>query len=66
MKPALTFLLALLPAAVAAQQGVILYDRAVQYDFEIPEELAERLADYKDLMPSANVTSMLLLFSESI
>jgi GLPGLI family protein len=65
MKKLLTFLLFLLPAAAAGQQGAILYDRAVQYDFEIPEELAERLADYTDLMPSANVTSILLFFNES-
>jgi GLPGLI family protein len=65
MKKLLTLLLVLFPTVAAAQQGVILYDRAVQYDFEIPEELAGRLGDYKDLMPSANVTSMLLFFNES-
>jgi GLPGLI family protein len=64
MKKLLTFLLLLLPAA-AAGQGAILYDRAVKYDFEIPAELADRLGEYKDLMPSANVTSMLLFFNES-
>ena len=65
MKRLLTFLLLLFPTTAAAQQGAILYDRSVKYDFEIPEELADRLADYKDLMPSANVTPMLLLFNES-
>lgn len=65
MKGLITFLLVLSPSAAAAQQGAILYDRAVKYEFEIPEELAGRLGDLEDLMPSANVTSMLLLFTET-
>ncbi len=65
MKQALTFLLALIPAATAAQQGAILYDRAVKYEFEIPEQLANRLGNVEDMVPSANVTSVLLLFNES-
>ncbi|UCD25588.1 MAG: GLPGLI family protein [Gemmatimonadota bacterium] len=63
MKRALTLLLALIPSATAAQQGAILYERAVKYEFEIPEQWAARLGDLE--MPAANVTSMLLFFNES-
>ncbi len=61
MKRLLTFLLILYPAAAAAQSGVILFDRAVRYDFEVPE----RLGETRNQIPSANVSSMLLLFDES-
>ena len=39
MKRALTFLLALFPTTAAAQQGAILYERAVKYEFEVPDRL---------------------------
>ncbi len=65
MKRALTFLLALLPGAATAQQGAILFERAVKYEFEIPEQWAGRLGDLEEMMPTANVTSMLLFFNES-
>ncbi|UCG87140.1 MAG: GLPGLI family protein [Gemmatimonadota bacterium] len=65
MKRLLACLLILSPAAAAAQQGVILYERAVKYEFEIDEELAGRLGNLEEMMPTANVTSMLLFFSES-
>jgi hypothetical protein len=65
MKRLITFLLVMFPSVAAAQQGAILYDRAVQYEFEIPEELARRLGGLEDVMPSAQVTSMLLLFTET-
>lgn len=61
MKKLLTFLLVLFPVAAAAQEGAILFDRAVQYDFEVPEAWAA----WKDMIPSANISSMLLLFNES-
>jgi GLPGLI family protein len=56
-----TFVLILFPAAASAQEGAILFDRAVQYDFEVPEAWAE----YDDLIPLAKISSMLLLFDES-
>ena len=61
MRRLLTLLLILFPAAVSAQQGVILFDRSVQYDFEVPEAWAEM----KDLMAASAFSSMLLLFNES-
>jgi len=61
MKRLLTLFLVLFPVAASAQEGAILFDRAVQYDFEVPEAWAE----YKDMIPSANISSMLLLFDES-
>jgi len=68
MKKLLTLLLLLLPAAASAQQqGVILFDRQVQYGFEVPEDLKNRpeLKDMLDAMPPANYSSLLLLFNES-
>jgi len=46
---------------VAAQEGSVLYDRAVQYDFELPPR-AEHL---RDQIPSQSVTRVVLLFDES-
>jgi hypothetical protein len=62
MKRLLTPFLILFPVAASAQEGAVLFDRAVQYDFEVPEALP---AEYRDLIPSANSSSMLLLFDES-
>jgi len=61
MKTLLVFLLALFPAVAVAQSGVILFDRAVRYDFELPE----RLGEMRNQIPSANISSLLLLFNES-
>ena len=60
MRP-LAFLLALLPAATSAQSGVILFDRAVRYDFELPE----RMGEMRNQIPAANIGQILLLFNES-
>ena len=68
MKKLLTLLLLVLPAAASAQQqGVILFDRQVQYGFEVPEDLKNRpgLKDMLDAMPPAHFSSLLLLFNES-
>ena len=61
MQRLLVFLLALMPSAASAQSGVILFDRAVRYDFELPERMAER----RNQIPSANISQMLLFFNES-
>ena len=45
----------------SAQSGAILFDRSVQYDFELPE----RLAGLRDRLPAANISQMLLLFNGS-
>jgi len=67
MKKLLTLLLLLLPGAVSAQQGAILFDRQVQYGFEVPENVRENpgLKEMLDAMPPANYSSLLLLFNES-
>jgi len=67
MKKLLTVLFVLLPAAASAQQGVILFDRQVQYGFEVPENVRENpaLKTMLDAMPPANFSSLLLLFNES-
>jgi hypothetical protein len=54
--------LLLVPAGAAAQQGTILYERAVKYEFEIPETLAENM---KAMVPANSVTPMALHFSAS-
>lgn len=67
MSRLLTLLFLLLPAAATAQQGAILFDRQVQYGFEVPESLKERpeLKEMLDGMPTASYSSLLLLFNES-
>jgi GLPGLI family protein len=67
MKKLLAVLFFALPAVASAQQGAILFDRQVQYGFEIPETLKERpaLKEMLDAMPPANYSSLLLLFNES-
>lgn len=62
MKKLLPALLILLPVGVPAQQGTIRYDRAVKYDFEIPEQMPQAM---RDQIGSANVTSMVLHFKAS-
>jgi GLPGLI family protein len=61
MKRLLILLVTLFPAAASAQEGTVTYDRAVQYDFEVPEAWEE----YKDMIPSQSITSMVLLFNAS-
>ena len=61
MSRLLALALILLPVAAPAQEGSVQYDRAVQYDFELPpgrEELRKQI-------PSQSVTRMVLLFDES-
>ena len=68
MKKLMTLLFLLLPAAASAQQqGVILFDRQVQYGFEVPEDLKNRpeLKDMLEAMPPAHYNSLLVLFNES-
>ncbi len=61
MKRLLAFLFIVLPVAASAQEGAILFDRSVKFDFEVPEAWEEM----KDQIPSSNFSSMLLLFNES-
>lgn len=64
----LHLLLILLPAATSAQQqGVILFNRQVQYGFEVPDDWKEnpQLKEALATMPAASYTSLLLLFNES-
>jgi GLPGLI family protein len=67
MRRLLTILLLLVPVAASAQEGVILFDRQVQYGFEMPEQLRERpgMAELMEAMPPAHFSSLLLLFNES-
>lgn len=57
LTPAL--LLTLAPAALAAQEGRVAFQRIVQYDFELPE----RWAGLRDEVPTAAVSDMVLLFN---
>ena len=61
MKRLLVFLLILFPKAAFTQSGAILFDRAVQYDFELPE----RMGEMRDQIPNANFSLMILLFDKS-
>jgi len=61
MKWFLALFLMLLPVAASAQEGSVRFDRAVQYDFELPPERE----DLRDMIPSESITSMVLLFSAS-
>ena len=61
MSRLLALSLILLPVATSAQEGSVLYDRAMRYDFELPpgrEELRKQI-------PSQSITRMILLFDES-
>ena len=57
----LTSFLVLIPLVAAAQQGRVLFDLAVQFDFELPPGRE----DLRDQIPSESMTSMVLLFNES-
>lgn len=61
MKKIIPFILILIPLVAPAQEGLILFDRAVQYDFEIPEALES----IRDQIPLETVTSMVLYFNET-
>ena len=62
MRTLLAFALLLCPVAVSAQQGTITFERAVQYEFEIPERLPENM---RAMVETDNVTPMVLYFSAS-
>lgn len=57
----LTLIVLLLPSTLCAQQGVILYDRSIMYDFEIPEAWA----GMTDQIPAGSFSTLLLFFDES-
>ena len=59
MKKLLTLILVLVPLVAAAQEGTITYDRAIKYEYEIPE----RLAGMKDMIPTQSTESMILVFN---
>ena len=67
MKRLLTLLVLLFPSALSAQQGAIVFDRSVQFGFEIPEGMSENpmFREMLDAMPAANYDTMVLLFDES-
>ncbi len=54
--------LVLFPLAASAQQGSILFDRAVQFDYDLLPEGREAL---RDRIPPQSFTSMVLFFNES-
>ncbi len=58
----LAFALLLLPATASARQGTVRYDRAIRYEFTIPERMDERL---KAQIATQSVTSMVLAFDEA-
>ena len=55
-------ILLLLPAAATAQEGTILFDRSVRYQFELPERMPEEM---RSQIPSSDIRSMLLFFNAS-
>ncbi len=57
----LTSFLVLIPLVAAAQQGRVLFDLAVQFDFELPPGRE----DLRDQIPSESITSMVLFFNAS-
>ncbi len=61
MRSLLTCFLLLAPILASAQEGSIIYDKAVKYEFEIPP----RLESMKDQIPLEQTTSMVLLFNDS-
>jgi GLPGLI family protein len=67
MNRLLTVLLLLVPSALCAQQGAIIFDRSVQYGFEVPEGMRENpmFREMLDGMPAANYSTMVFLFDES-
>jgi len=60
MKKIIPFILILLPLVALAQEGLVIFDRAIQYDFELPEEWES----VRGQIPSESVTSMVLYFTE--
>lgn len=61
MKRLIVSALALFPLAASAQSGAILFDRAVRYDFELPE----RMGELRQQIPTANFSLLILLFNET-
>ena len=53
-------MLIFIPTAAFGQQGVVLYDRAIRYEFEVPERVREMRLE----IPSADISSLILLFNE--
>lgn len=62
MRKLLALTLVLTPWPLQAQEGAILFDRSVRYDFELPERMD---ADARAQIPSRSITTMLLFFNES-
>jgi GLPGLI family protein len=62
MRRLLVLSLALFPIAATAQQGRVSFNHSVQYDFEVPENLAERFGGQ---IPTGQSGAMILLFNES-
>ena len=74
MRLTLSLCLLLLPSVAMAQEGVVTYDHAVQYDFELPEGMAGRGGRGGDRagrgamppgLPTESYASVVLLFSGS-
>ena len=61
MRPLLTLSFLLFPVALSAQEGIIRFDRVVEYDFELPEG-RENL---RSQIPAQSVGSIVLFFNES-
>ena len=62
MRNLLFLSLMLLPVATSAQQGSILYDRAVQFDYSL---LPPNRPQLRDRIPPQIISSMVLFFNES-
>ena len=62
MRSLLVLSLMLLPVATSAQQGSILYDRAVAFDYSL---LPPNRPQLRDRIPAQSVSSMVLFFNES-
>jgi GLPGLI family protein len=62
MNRLLALTLILLPAVANAQEGTILFDRSVRYEFELSERQAEQIGSE---IPSSDISSMLLFFNAS-
>ncbi len=62
MNRSVALALLLVPASATAQQGTILYERAVRYEFDIPETMPDNM---KAMVPATSVTTMALHFTES-
>lgn len=61
MKPLIAFLFLLLPVAVAAQEGTVLYEQTTKMDFKLPPEMEHMRAQ----IPSSQTTNKLLFYNEA-